>query len=642
MRHECGTIPFAGLPRDDRSTVLTNRRGWVLPLLLGCAVTFAEGCRPSAPSGSAKSGSRATSPATIVDGRPTKPPLPRSDFVGTFVCLDCHREITESYLEHPMGRSSALIHEAKRIENYTEATSYNTADGRRYYVEERTDDAHGTNFWHHEECAIGSGEPLYDQAVKMELSIGSGRRGRSYGYLREDRFFQSPIGWYSSKNKWDMSPGYVPGIHQRFDRLMTDRCLHCHVGRLNHGSLPDTFDKSHPVVEAAIGCERCHGPAASHVERYRNPATFSGVDAIINPVKLDAVRRDAICHQCHMQASKTIARYGRQSQDFRPGDRLSDVWVVLNGSLDDRKAVTQSGQMLSSRCYVESGGKLGCVSCHNPHALPKGDPAEHFDARCAKCHGTTSEKCSLPFADRTDRTCIGCHMPRFPTSDIPHTALTDHRILRRPGTASRPASVHVKPSSYNSDVFDEGEPALPDWEVRRAQALALRRDRNLAKTPQDIRRAVAALRSLEQMLPDDPELFEMLAWLGSRQNDGPAVERAAKQTLELAPDRHESLELLMQALYARRAWSESEAVCRQMLALDEGKPSYHASLADLLFKQGRLAEGIEAAERSLVLDPTQRGVRQRLVEACLQNGDAARAKEHQAIVDQLPQPPRPK
>lgn len=610
----------------------------IIVLVLAGAMSFCAGCRPAAPSGAMTAKSSSTT-STAATEHPSKPPLPRSDFVGSHVCVECHREITESYFEHPMGRSSATLHEARRIEDYIEHPAYNTRDGRRYYVEER--DAH---IWHHEECPASTGEPLYDQAVEMELSIGSGRRGRSYGYQRGDRFFQSPIGWYSSKSQWDMSPGYVPGIHQRFDRLLSDRCLYCHVGRLNHGSVPDTFDKNHPIAEAAIGCERCHGPAAAHVERYRNPTTFAGLDPIVNPIKLAAVRRDAVCHQCHMQASKRIARYGRQSQDFRPGDRLSDVWVVLNGSLDDRQAVTQSGQMLSSRCYLESGGKLGCVSCHNPHALPKGNPADHFDARCAQCHGATSGTCSLPLADRTDQTCIGCHMPRFPTSDIPHTALTDHRILRRRDTVSRvlPPRQDSARAAPRSDLFDEGEPAIPEWEVRRAQALVLRRDRNLGKTPQEIRRAMDALRSLEPMLSDDPEVFEMLAWLASRQSDGPAVERNATKTLELAPGRHEALELLSQAFYARRAWSECEAVCRQLLALDEGNPSYHATLADLLFKQERLTDGIEAAERSLALDPTQRGVRQRLVEAYLQNGNTLRAQAHQAIVDRLPPPPRPR
>lgn len=469
----------------------------MMSLMIGIVSSSSSGCwqgSPTSPSNGTVSSPQISQPAS-------RPAAPRSDYVGSLVCSECHREIAASYFQHPMGKSSAPIQDATPIEDYTEHTFYDTPDGRRYVVEQR--DGH---IWHHEQFPMSPGETLYDQAVAMELSIGSGRRGRSYAYLRGDRFFQSPIGWYSTKSRWDMSPGYVPGIHPRFDRLLTERCLNCHVGRLNPGSTPDTWDEKHPIAETIIGCERCHGPGASHVERHQNPATFHGVDAIVNPVKLDSFRRDAVCHQCHLQASKTIPRFGRRTDDFRPGDRLADVWVVLKGAIDDRKAVTQSGQMASSHCYVGSGGKLGCVSCHDPHALPKGDPAIHFDARCAKCHSASNGECSLPVVDRADKTCISCHMPRFSASDIPHTALTDHRILRRPNsTAKAPAIRSV------GEVFDEGETGLPEWEVRRAHALALRLDRNLTKTPRDIERAVESLKSLESFLKDDPEVSEMLA-----------------------------------------------------------------------------------------------------------------------------------
>ena len=597
-----------------------ERRAWMTLLMMGIVSSSSVGCWQAAPTG--PSNAAVPSPQ-----HPPRPAAPRSDYVGSQVCSSCHREIAESYFQHPMGRSSAPIQDANTIEDYTEHNSYDTPDGRRYVVEQ-----HDGHTWHHEQFPTSSGETLYDQAVAMELAIGSGRRGRSYAYLRGDRFFQSPIGWYSAKSRWDMSPGYVPGIHQRFDRLLTERCLNCHVGRLNPGSTPDTWDEQHPIVETIIGCERCHGPGASHVERHQNPATFRGIDAIVNPVKLDSFRRDAVCHQCHLQASKTVPRYGCRTDDFRPGDRLADVWVVLKGSSDDRKAVTQSGQMVSSQCYIKSGGKFGCISCHDPHALPKGDPAVHFDARCAKCHGTSDGECSLPIVNRTDKTCIGCHMPRFPASDIPHTALTDHRILRRPDSAAKAASTRSV-----TDVFDEGEPALPEWEVRRAHALALRLDRNLMKTPRDIERAVETLKSLETFLADDPEVSEMLAWLASHQNDGPGVEQAAKRTLDLAPHRYEAQELLLQSLFVRRAWSEGETLCRQLLDQDSGKAMYHAMLADSLFRQQRIDEGIAAAEKSLTCDPAQVGVRRRLVEAYLQTGNRARSGEHQAILDRLPQ-----
>ena len=599
-----------------------DRTVWLTGLMLAMVTSCSSGCRPGAPTGS----STGTAPATTVTQQAPRPAAPRSDYVGSQVCSECHREIADTYLQHPMGQSSALIGDAKEIEDYAKQTSFDTPDGHRYIVE-RSD---GRTL-HHEQFRTPFGDTLYDQAVAMDLSIGSGRRGRSYASLSGNRYFQSPIGWYTGKERWDMSPDYVSGRPPRFDRLLTERCLLCHIGRLNPGSAPDMWDEQEPIAETIIGCERCHGPGASHVERHRSVATFHGVDAIVNPVKLDPIRRDAACHQCHLQAAKSIPRYGRRPHDFRPGDRLSDIWVVLKGSIEDRKSLTQSGQMMASRCYLESGGKLGCISCHNPHGLPKGAPAAHFDAKCANCHGASDGMCSLPIANRTERTCIGCHMPRFSVTDIPHTALTDHRILRRPDFSLSSVS---KPST--SDVFEEGEPALPEWEIHRARALALRLDRSLAKTPEDIALAVETLRSLEPMLADDPEIPAMLAWLAGQQKDSVAMEKAARRTLELNPHRYEAQEQLLQSLLGRQAWSEGETLCRQLIARDPSRAMYHALLADVLFKQGHVRDGIDAAEKSLVCDPTQRGVRQRLIEMYRQSGDPQRSNEHQAVLTRLP------
>ena len=605
-----------------------ERSQWLTGLILAMAASSSLGCRPGKPAGSPT----VAAPATAVSQHAPRPAAPRSDYVGSQVCSECHREIAATYAQHPMGQSSAPIQEARAIEDFVKQAFYDTPEGHRYVVEK----SDGRTL-HHEQFRTPTGETLYDQAVAMDLSIGSGRRGRSYAYLSGNRYFQSPIGWYTGKERWDMSPGYAPGKPPRFDRLLAERCLLCHIGRLNPGSAPDTWDEQQPIAETIIGCERCHGPGASHVERHRNAAAFQGVDAIVNPVKLDPVRRDAVCHQCHLQASKTIPRYGRRPHDFRPGDRLADIWVVLKGSIDDRKALTQSGQMVASRCYLESGGKLGCISCHNPHGLPKGDPAVYFDAKCANCHGASHGECSLSIANRADRTCISCHMPRFPVTDIPHTALTDHRILRRPDFSATPTSNLATLKQSNSDVFDEGEPALPDWELRRARALALRIDRSLAKTPEDIAHAVETLRSLEPFLADDPEVSAMLAWLAAYQKDSAALEKAARRTLELNPHRYEAQEQLLRTLLERQAWAEGEALCRQLIAQDSNRAMYHAMLADALFKQGHVTEGISAAEKALTCDPTQRGVRQRLIEMYRQSGDFQKANEHQAVLSQLPQ-----
>ena len=600
-----------------------DRSPWMTGLTMTIVAWSSWGCQPATPKGSVPT---TTVPQKVVQQVP-RPVAPRSDYVGSQVCSECHREIADSYSQHPMGQSSALIGEARAIEDYTKQTSYDTPDGHRYVVEQ----SDGRTL-HHEQFRTPSGEALYDQAVAVDLSIGSGRRGRSYAFLSGNRYFQSPISWYTGKERWDMSPGYVPDRPPRFDRLLTEECLLCHVGRLNPGSAPNTWDEKEPIAEAAIGCERCHGPGASHVDRYRNAAAFQGIDAIVNPGKLDPVRRDAVCHQCHLQASKTIPRYGRTSHDFRPGDRLCDVWVVLKGSIDDRKSLTQSGQMVSSRCYQESVGKLGCISCHNPHGLPKGDPAAHFDAKCAKCHGASHGECSLSITVRNDRTCIGCHMPRFPLTDVPHTALTDHRILRRPDFSMKKAE-SMQPTSV---VFEEGEPFPPGWEIRRARALALRMDASQEKAPEDIARATDILRSLEPFLADDPEISAMLAWLADYQNNSARMEQAARRTLELDPHRYEAQELLLRVLIGKQAWSEGEALCRQLIAQDPSLAMYHEMLANVLFRQGHIQEGIIAAEKALTCDPTQRGIRQRLIEMYKQSGDLRRAAEHQAVLSRLP------
>lgn len=114
------------------------------------------------------------------------------------------------------------------------------------------------------------------------------------------------------------------------------------------------------------------------------------------------------------------------------------------------------------------------------------------------------------------------------------------------------------------------------------------------------------------------------------------MERAARRTLDLDPNRYEAQELLVQSLFARGAWSEGESICRQLLERDSGKAMYHAMLADSLFRQKCIEEGIAAAEKSLTCDPTQLGVRHRLVEAYNQLGKPELSAKHQTILDRLP------
>ena len=96
--------------------------------------------------------------------------------------------------------------------------------------------------------------------------------------------------------------------------------------------------------------------------------------------------------------------------------------------------------MYESRCFRASRGKMGCISCHDPHGLPA--PAEkvaYYRDRCLECHA--EKGCRLPRPERLargrDDSCIECHMPRSPNEQVPHTATTLHlipRFMDRPGS----------------------------------------------------------------------------------------------------------------------------------------------------------------------------------------------------------------
>jgi len=143
-----------------------------------------------------------------------------------------------------------------------------------------------------------------------------------------------------------------------------------------------------PFLETAIGCENCHGPGGKH-------ATAPGEGAIVNPAKLSIERRSRICAQCH--------------QDSAAGPN-SDL-------------LAHDSSMRQSKCYLGSGGQLTCTTCHDPHAtVSASEAAAYYRAKCVKCHATTADHGAA---------CTDCHMPKRPLADVPHAALTNHRIPAR-------------------------------------------------------------------------------------------------------------------------------------------------------------------------------------------------------------------
>src|SRR5262249_55484688 len=200
------------------------------------------------------------------------------------------------------------------------------------------------------------------------------------------------------------------------------RCVSCHTTNV-HSIL---YEPGPEAADHSIGCETCHGPGGHHVA-----ALAAGVSdpAIGSPGEASPAAIDRICAKCH----------GIQQPEGLDVPRTDPVWLRF-----------QSLTLTWSRCYTESGGTLGCVTCHDPHRNAE-PSAVRNEAKCLSCHApdrTTSSTGSStpqtsgrrpdPSRDRPGakgtktpcpvnptQGCIDCHLPRVWVQST-HSFKADH------------------------------------------------------------------------------------------------------------------------------------------------------------------------------------------------------------------------
>ena len=575
-----------------------------------------------------------------------RPPRPAEGYVGTAACAECHSGIHESFRAHPMGHSLAAVSEASTLEDYSRQTTVDMArsarrDVRIRYKVERKGDA----VFHREVGLDGQGEVVYEQSVPIHYAVGSGARGRSYITDRDGLMFMSPITWYSQKGRWDLSPGYEL-TNWRFERPILDGCITCHAGRV--AAIPGQSNRfeADPFIEESISCERCHGPAAEHVALHRRGPAPGEPDPIVNPEDLSPSQRDAVCFQCHLQGKERILRYGRTHYDFRPGDEIADVWTVfVTGSRvshdQTTEAVSQVEQMLASTCYQSSDGRLGCISCHDPHSIPEPSRRiEFYRSRCLECHNPESTECSLPLAQRREVTaedsCIECHMPALPANDVPHTSQTDHRILTSPAREATRAAAG-EPSRTDQAflrIFGQESSGLAEADVERARGLLLAA-RAKSGSNALAQEAIRRLRPWFDAAPDDLEVAENLASMYVIVKDNFSAYGVWKQAVDLNPDSEQALRGLMVLCHDNERLQEGVEYAQRLTALNPWNHNYFARLAHMLGQLGRLEEGIQAAERAIELNPTDVIVHGWLSDAYGLTGNAAEATQHRQMLDKL-------
>lgn len=346
--------------------------------------------------------------------QPDKADLRGEAFAGSAACVDCHKSIYDTYITTAHYNTSSPSSKANLKGSFTAPDNvFSFSDDIKVVMEARDSGLFQAGYMN----------GVLKAAHRFDITIGSGNKAQTYLYWKDGKYYQLPLSYFVPVHSWANSPGFPPS-HPKFDRVIPSTCFGCHssivalknvqmIGR----SLSEEFEKNQLIY--GIDCERCHGPAAAHVEFHtahpdqKQPMHMKAVQALSNQQKLD------MCALCH----SGLRTPQRSAFDFRPGDALNDYFFPDFSRPAKPTELDVHGHQYqlftASKCFIKSRN-MNCSSCHNPHTAER-DNVQAFSQRCMNCHNPEAHtfcKMNGLSAATLAENCIDCHMPALPSGRI--------------------------------------------------------------------------------------------------------------------------------------------------------------------------------------------------------------------------------
>lgn len=346
---------------------------------------------------------------------PTKPAVPRSEYVGSQACGPCHSAVYTTQTKTSMALTASRAAFSKVLLSHS-TLEFSTGP-YRYSI--------------HMDGSV----PAFDlESPEKKLhaalvwAFGTGRVGQSYLFAPNNGTFrEARVTYFSTLQNLDFTPARAftsvaspaEAMYRQVSPTEVKLCFGCHTtaayadGRLDEDKL-----------FLGVTCEACHGPGSKHVSTMQSFA-LSGVSpsgplSIFDPRSL--APQDAIdfCGACH-----------------------STSWdVILSGKKGVSTARSGPYRLEMSKCWGKGDDRLLCWSCHDPHQQVRSDP-ESYDHVCLECHASSASAQpataaagraspnSAPFASSSCPVavskCVSCHMPKVYVPEM-HFNFTDHRI----------------------------------------------------------------------------------------------------------------------------------------------------------------------------------------------------------------------
>jgi tetratricopeptide repeat protein len=531
-------------------------------------------------------------------------------YVGSAACSQCHADITTRYIATKMGRSVTLARGPQFLKLVPQrVTLYNRKLDRYFQVF-----AEGKKLYQAEYQLGPEGKEIFRNTQPLAYAIGAGMAG--YGFLVQqgDYLFEAPLSYYSLTRSWEFSPGYQT-VDFGFNRPIGRACIACHSGRPQPVKGREGRFNNPPFLEMAVGCENCHGPGELHVKQRLAGAPPQGpVDpTIVNPAHLSGWLADNICMNCHQSGDARVESGSGSSIEFRPGLVLDDSAAIFalpftRKSPPSSPLLQHYFLMIMSKCHRASGGRMSCITCHDPHIEPTREAAPaYFRKKCMTCH--TDASCGLPLAARMKKRpaddCAGCHMPKQNLTMISHSSLTNHRIIARAGEPFPEEAFHLADAEETGLVHISAMPGKKHVPVPRL--ILLDAYGQLVDSHPEFRPPFnTLLHQVSKTKPVNVELAEQLAHRAILENTTRSLEEAAgylKKAIEIGSDSADDYEMLAQILSRSGEDAEAIEVLKRALEIDPYRARIYQNLTMLLVKSHQYTEALAVMKKELEIFP---------------------------------------
>jgi len=309
----------------------------------------------------------------------------------------------------------------------------------------------------------------------VTFTYGSKWKQRYFTLVGDD-YFVLPAQWDVMHEQWrNYNP--APGSEWWTEFYPTDQ-MQRPTGPLCDGCHSTDYDLATKTVsEWNVGCEKCHGPGAAHVA---DPT----VENIVNPARLDHVRGNDVCIQCHSQGqplgNPINGLYFDWPVGYTAGERLSDTWFLEEHRLGEEttthwpegsahKNRMQGNDFVTSAMYTKN---VSCWDCHDVHGTDNNaDLVKPAQSLCLTCHGpespagprgTTLVQHTQHSADKGVE-CVDCHMPAIART-IADINVRSHTFRFITPSATDKYGIPNPCTSCHTDMStDEAEGHLRNW-----------------------------------------------------------------------------------------------------------------------------------------------------------------------------------